>query len=303
MGNQIANHRNAIALLITLFFIIAITAAVGLSLTQLQKGQTQLTQSRFQLQSSAVIEDVLSMLQASLKISPVEDADSFSLFLDSTALIPLEVEELRVKIAIESARGKININTLSGSEALKNALDKYLLRYNIQNSSYLIELMIDCMGGKKEFYLTDLFDERPWFYRDKIAGTRHLEQIVDFYIRTQHDNSVKRVPWNALFRFGDHNTSGIDANYATPEVWQLMLPHISAEDAKNLAEGGIMQYENEGDLGLSERELQQLSAFDVVYYLPRVHVNVAIEEHNNSAEISFEYDVNTKKAKEFTYGI
>ncbi|MEA3373498.1 MAG: hypothetical protein U9Q62_07395 [Campylobacterota bacterium] len=296
-------NKRGIALLITLFFIIAITVAVGLSLTQLQTGQIQLKESRFHLQSSVVVEDVLSLLEASLKITPIEDAESFSAFLDSTALIPFEAEELRVKIAIESARGKINLNTLAGSKTFKNRLDEFLLRYNIQNSSYLMDLISDCMGGKKEVYLTDLFDERPWFYREKIAGKRHLEQIVDYYVLTQHDKSVRDVPWNRVFRFGDNNSSGIDANYASAEAWQLMLPEISSEKAQSLATGGIMKYEKEADLGLSGEELEQISAFDVAYYLPRVHVEVTIEEHNSSAEISFEYDVNTKKAKEFTYGI
>lgn len=296
-------HRNAIALLITLFFIIAITAAIALSLTQLQSGQTQLKESRFQLQSSAVIEDVLSLLQSSLKISPIEDADALNLFLDSAALIPFEAEGLRVKIAIESARGKININTLSGSEALKEALYEYLVRYNIQNSSYLVDLMSDSMGGEKDIYLTELFDERPWLYREKIAGKRHLEQIMDYYVRTQHDHRVRNVPWDTLFRYSEHNSSGIDANYVTADVWQLMLPQISVEKAQGLVAGGIVKYEKEDDLGLSGEELKQLGAFDVAYYLPRVHVDVVIQEHNSSANISFEYDVNTKKAKEFTYGI
>ena len=292
--SQCPTHRKAIALLVTLFFIIAITVSVGISLTQLQKGSLQLQEGRFLTQSSAVMEDVLTLLQNSSEIFKIEDAVSFNIFLMSASLIPFEAGDLRVKIAMRSARDKLNINTLTGSEELQDALKKYLMRYNIQDISYLVDILLDCMGGKQDIYRTEIFDEIPWMYRDRIVNYVHLQQLLDFYVKMRHDNSVHSVPWQEIMSFDRKNTE-IDANYARAEVWRLML--------QMLVEGGLTEYESEADLGLSAEELQQLAPFGLAYYLPIIYVDVMIEENDKKARIVIKYDIASKKAQEFNYDI
>ena len=114
--------RRGVALLITLFFIIAITAAVGVSLMNLRKSGEELHQARFLLQSGAVIEDILSLIREADKLGVVTDAESLNIFLLTAGFIPLELKGLLVKIEITSAMGRININALQGSPAFQDAL-------------------------------------------------------------------------------------------------------------------------------------------------------------------------------------
>ena len=300
--SQCPMHRKAIALLVTLFFIIAITVSVGISLTQLQKGSLQLQEGRFLTQSSAVMEDVLTLLQNSSEIFKIEDAVSFNIFLMSASLIPFEAGDLRVKIAMRSARDKLNINTLAGSEELQESLKKYLMRYNIQDISYLVDILLDCMGGKQDIYRTEIFDEIPWMYRDRIVNYVHLQQLLDFYVKMRHDNSVHLVPWQEIMSFDRKNTE-IDANYARAEVWRLMLPDTDEGTIQMLVEGGLTEYGSEADLGLSAEELQQLTPFGLAYYLPIIYVDVMIEENDKKARIVIKYDIASKKAQEFNYDI
>jgi hypothetical protein len=295
-------RRSGIALMITLFFIIAITTAVGVSLMHLRLGGEQLHEGRFLVQSSAVLDDVLTLLERVQEISPIKDADSLNVFLLSAGFLPLEAQNLRVKIEIESAMGHLNINALSESEALQDALSKYMLRYNVQDIAYMTDLLIDCMSGPKEYYRTDIFDEMPWLYRERIVSHEHLQQILDFYTRLRHDNSVQILPWSELVRFGEHNDTALDANYVTPQVWELLLPTLQEEIAEKLA-AGAETYGSAEDLDLSEEELSDLEGFSVRYYVPEVHVSVDMEEHNRSSRIAFDYNLTTKKGSHFVYGI
>jgi len=301
--NVLSQNRPAIALMVTLFFIMAITVAVGLSLTQLKRGNLQLQEGRFLVQGSAVIEDVLTLLKNSADVIKVEDAATLRLFLDSAAFIPFEVDDLRVKISMRSARSRLNINLLSSSEVLQEALKTYLIRYNIQDVAYFVDLLLDCMGGTQELYRTEIFDEQPWMYRDRIVDRSHFDQLLDFYVKMRHDNSIRTVAWEKIISFGDPKRAQIDANYATPELWRLMLPDAGDEQVKTLAEAGLEGYESEDDLNLSDEEREQIAPFGVTYYLPVAEVKVMIEEYDKMAEIVFQYDIASQQAKEFSYDI
>lgn len=297
-----AARRSGIALMITLFFIIAITSAVGISLMHLRQGGEQLHEGRFLVQSSAVLDDVLTLLERVQEVSPIENADALATFLLSAGFIPLEAQDLRVKIEIQSAMGRFNINALSQSDALQDALSKYMLRYNVQDITYMTDLLIDCMSGPKENYRTDIFDEMPWFYRERIVSSEHLQQILDFYTRLRHDNSVQKIPWSELVRFDEHNNTALDANYITPQLWQFLFPALQEESAQGLA-AGLETYGSADDLGLSEEELSALKEFSVSYYVPTLHVSIDMVEHNRSSHIAFDYNLTTKRGSHFVYGI
>ena len=294
--------RPAVALLITLFFIIAITAAVGVSLSNIQKSGKALHESRFLLQSGAVIEDVLALMSEADKIGTISDADTLELFLLTAAFIPLELKELLVKIEITSTMGHININTLSRTEAFQEALITYLARFNVQDAYYMNDLLVDCMGGYKNVYKTNIFDELPELYRDRIVSKRHFEKILDFYVRERHDHSVETIPWDALIRFDDNNVTTLDANYVEPALWQLFLPQLQEEQAIALSDNDVV-YSSLQDLDITAEERQSLSPFNLGFFAPTVHLDVEIMENNSTAHVSFDYDMSTKKGKHFEFGI
>ena len=134
--------RSGVALLITLFFIIAITAAVGVSLINIQRSGKALHEARFLLQSGAVIEDVLSLMSEADKLGSVSDAETLELFLLTAGFIPLELKELLVKIEITSTMGHININSLAGVPAFQEAFIAYLARFNVQDAYYMNDLLV-----------------------------------------------------------------------------------------------------------------------------------------------------------------
>jgi len=295
-------RRSGVALLITLFFIIAITAAVGVSLMNIQKSAKALHEARFLLQSGAVIEDVLALMSEADKLGSVSDADTLELFLLTAGFIPLELKELLVKIEITSTMGRININTLAETPAFQEAMRVYLARFNVQDAYYMNDLLVDCMGGYKDVYKTNIFDELPELYRDRIVSKRHFNKILDFYIRERHDHSVKKIPWDALIRFDDSNATALDANYIEPALWQLFLPQIQEEQAVALADNDVL-FSSLQDLDITTEERQSLSPFHIGFFTPTVHLDIEIMENNSTAHVAFDYDMSTKKGKHFEFGI
>ena len=295
-------YRPGVALLITLFFIIAITAAVGVSLMNLKKSGDELHEARFLLQSSAVVEDIIALMSEADKLGVVSDAESLNIFLLTAGFIPLELKELLVKIEITSAMGHMNINALSSSKELQEALIVYMSRFNVQDAYYMNDLILDCTGGHKEVYKTNIFDEMPELYRERIVSKRHFEKVIDFYVRERHDNAVANLPWDELVRFDDSNATRLDVNYITPALWQMLLPNVDEQTLLDLS-SGAMTYVSVDDLGLSADDRTTLTKLKLSFYEPIVHMDIEIFENNSTAHVAFDYDLSTKKGKHFEFGI
>ena len=296
------SKRRGIALLITLFFIIALTAAIGISLTNLQKSGAELHEARFMLQSAAIVEDVIILMKEADKLGVVTDTDTLGIFLLSAGFIPLELKELLVKIEITSAVGRININSLDRSKEFREAFLAYMARYNVQDPYYMIDLLQDCMGGQKDVYKTNIFDELPELYHERIVSRRHLDKIIDFYTQERHDSAVARLAWHDLVRFDESNVSSIDANYVTPALWQLLVPALDDERATELSDAGGM-YHAIVDLELSPDETTELKKFKLSFFEPVVQVDIVVLENNTTAHIVFDYDITKKKGNHFEFGI
>jgi len=294
--------RRGVALLITLFFIIAITAAVGVSLMNLKKSGEELHEARFLLQSGAIVEDILTLMNEADKLGVVSDAESLNIFLLTAGFIPLELKELLVKIEITSAMGHMNINTLASSKAFQEALVAYMARFNVQDAYYMSDLLIDCMGGYKDVYKTNIFDEMPELYRGRIVSQRHFEKILNFYILERHDSAVSKLPWDTLIRFDDSNATALDANYITPALWQLIVSGMQEERALDLASGEIV-YATLEDMRLSPDEMVEVNKFRLGFFHPVVRMDIEVMENNSTAHVAFDYDLSTKKGKHFEFGI
>lgn len=302
-----APQREGIVLLMTLFFIIAITLVVGVSLTQVETAREELGESRFLAQSAIALEDVLAIMPQTERFGTVSDAASLNFFLSTVPVVPLETGKLNGMLRFESARGKVNINTLGNSnKAFKTYLEYYLSeRYNVQDAAYLTHLFLDAMSGyKEEGYHTDLFDRMPWMFRDRIADAEHLQQILDFYVQNRHDGSVHQVPWDKLVRFDDHNRTAIDANYITPELWSLLQPQLSNDEIALLT-APPLPYEKSEELPVNEALRGKLvSDFNIVTFDPTVQVTLTLHEgERQQSAVTFEYNMKTKQARNFDYAI
>jgi len=306
--------RRAIALLITLMFIMAITLSIGVGLSYTKRAQNTLADENFLLQSNVIINDVLAILKNFKELQLLEKDTSGAMmygFLAQSSFIPLESSGIQVVLEIKSARSKVHLSTLLKADkksfdlARVNAFRNYLTK-NMINSTY-VDIILDGLGGVKEdlSYNSNIFNSNDTLFRDYIVDANHFEVFNDFYKNSFYDNSLSLVEFDKLLYFSDDaNASSsykIDLNYATPEVWELLLG-VDKPRAEQLALGGGT-YSKEYPPELSDEELGALSDFDTSYYELFLDVKVEILQGKSSANIAFEYDIVQQKGYNFSYEI
>lgn len=302
-------RRKAIALLITIFFVIAITVSIGVGLKLVNKASDEVQSENFMLQISVVLDDVLKILKTSVELDNIvkdKSANSFFLFLSQASFIPFESSGIKISLELKSARAKINPNIfvathLPGNNEALNAFKQYLNNYNI-NTVYA-DIMLDVMSGVKEdsSYNSEIFYDKPDLFRDYIVSEKHLEEVDDFYKKTYHDNSLKNINLENLFYFSNDKNSFIDLNHATVDAWELMLG--CTKERANAIVFGAGTWDVIDDINLLDDEKNMLNKFNTSFFEPYVEVVVNIMQNNNSAKVRFEYDMKTKQGKNFSYEI
>jgi len=301
--------KRGIALLITLLFIVAITVSIGLGLKYINNASKEVEKENFLYQSKIIVEDILSILKNSQELANIakeNSTDELYAFLSQTQTIPLNTDDLDINIQITSARSKFNVNNLMDTNKTINVksteiLREYFAKYMINNS--YVDILLDNMGGilKDNSYNSDIFNQKPYLFRDYIASRKHLLEINDFYMKSYHENSLKNIDFDKLFYFSDKRDIAIDLNYASLEVWEMLLG-IDKERAKQLilSAGAYTKIEN---LALTKEEKDSLSNFKVSYFEPYIYVVVEIIQNDEKAKVSFEYNIINKEGSNFTYEI
>lgn len=298
------HSRNAIALLITIMFVIVITVAIGFGLKQVNIASQIVKDENFTYQCQIILQDVLNILQTSKEVQMVSDDNSSEglfIFLSQAAFIPFESSGLEVILQISNARSKFNPLLLKQNQARQDAVKLYLNNYMINNQ--YVDILVDNMSGVKEdnSYNSAIFDEKPYLFRDYVASAEHLEAINDFYAREYNDNSLKKINFDNLFYYSDDNSTKIDLNYATTEVWEMLLG--STKERAEFLTNGAGSYTDLTSLNLNSDELERLALFDTSFFEPILFVKVEISQNGSTSKINFEYDIKEKKGSNFVYDI
>lgn len=283
-------HKNAIALLITLFFLMAITISIGIGFKYVNEAKASIKDENFLLQSNIILDDIFSLLRKELK--KVEKNDEvFDIFLDQSEFIPLEIEGIKVLISIKSARSKINLNSLINTPLE----DKKIIRFKEFLTSYNVNLnyvdMLRDVIKQNDPAITGIIDEKPDMFREYISSNKQLKEINEFYTNNYYDNSLSKIEFKELFYYGrDNNATCIDYIHMTP--WSRhMVEGLSLEDAEEFS-------------GVDSNETH-INGFKLCSSENRryLDVNLDISQGKNKAKIAFEYDIDGEKGYNFSYEI
>ena len=295
--------HNGIALLVTLMFIILITVSLGYALKQVNRSSQLIKNEKLLYQTSFIVEDVLTMLNNSSDIQLIakeNSIDNLAILLAQSTYIPIELADTKLVLKISSARAKLNPNTLTPTTI---PIMKQYLNTKMVNSDYA-DILLDSLSGIKEdnSYNSRIFDENPNLFRDYIASKEHLQNINTFYKKEFNDNALKNINFKELFYFcADKNTS-IDLNYATTEVWEMLLA-TTPQRAQELYDNGFGMYKSLEDLHLNRDELTQLQHFKISFFEPILLIELDITKSAHCAKIFFEYNIAKKRGSNFVYKI
>ncbi len=307
---MVSHARAGVALLITLMFVLVITVAIGYGLKTLNKTTQSVTGSKMLYQSTAIVEDLLKILNTAPQIAHLRENNSSSAkeelyaFLSSAEIIPLKMQDLDLLISFKSARAKFNPNILAKNRQAVENLKVFVNNYGIE-SNY-VDILQECMRKykAKNLYNNDesgLLDENPTLFTGYIASKKQLNIINSFYKKEYNDEALKKIDFDELFYYSQDVNMVVDLNYATAEVWQLLL-QTSADRARELSANGG-EYDSIESLGLSYDEKKMLKRFKTSFYEPYLYVTVKINGLKNHAKIAFEYDIKKKKGSNFVFQI
>lgn len=296
--------KNAIALLTTLVFIMFITISIGIGLKQLNQASSYVENEKFLYQSSVILRDTLNVLNNLQELQDINSSQDLSDFLISNSTIPFQIQGIKITMELSSARSKFNINCLTDAD--KKPITNIVDSFNLYLSNYMIDtsyvnILLDSMGGIKSdlSYNSDLFSEKTNIFRDYITSYKHLKELNDFYTLHYNDDSLKNIDFKNLFYYSKDRDYKIDLSFATARTWELML----GCDEQRAIDLSSEVYESLEDIGLSVEEKNILTRFKSSIFEKFLYVNLNILQENQSANISFEYDIENKKGSNFVYKI
>lgn len=293
-------QKKAIALLITLLFIILITASIGLGLKYINDTAKQVEDERLLYQSTIIVDDILELLKKSKEIQNIKDQDSLDIFLSEKSFIPIEFEGMKIGITLKSARSKIDINSLKNSTIKIELLQSYMDRY-MANSNF-IYVILDILNSTQQntLYNSDILSKKPQLFRGNIVSYEHFMELENFFQQENNDKTLKNIDFKELFYFSNDNNYTIDLNQANEHTWEFLL-NCQPQRAQQMVKKNYKSYE---DLGLNDEELNIIkNVFKTSFFEPYIDVNVDISKDDSDINIEFQYDIKNKKGGNFVFKI
>jgi hypothetical protein len=295
------SSKNAIALLITLFFLMAITVSLGLGLKYLNTAKADISKENFLLQTNVILDDVLTFLEKSPELELIKNdksGEAYDIFLAQSEFIPFEAAGVKLAISIKSARTKINLNQLLNAKADDNTTQYKLLEhfktflgaYNV-NPIY-VELLKDSVSKYDINYYpaTDILDAKPDIYREYIASYEHLDEISEHYKNTYYENSLEQLELKDLFYV------------ASPSKNYCIDSFYISNWAKHLLEGVEIEAAEDFIVDTNTSRFSDLYCKDEKERRV-VEVELEVMQGSNTADIKFEYNIEKSKGYNFSYEI
>jgi len=309
------SSQRGIALLITLFFIISITLAVGIGLKQVNEARDEIEQENFMIQSSVILDDVLKILKKMSKEYDVKNdanGEGFYTFLEESAFIPFESSGVKSSIEISSARSKLNVNAIAdvNRTSTKEALESYFEGRMI--GLEYVDMLFDVIRGKRgeQDYKTNIVYEKPLLFKESnnyISSYENLKEINEFYKLSYHNNKIDKINFKNLFYFSEDSNYSLDLNCissgAKDVIWASDVVYVEDETQNEEMLEQTTLCNVDFCASLSKKEKKELETKYNATCIPQRNINVVVEvvQHKQRAKIMFEYNMDSKKGSNFVY--
>ena len=307
-SGSILIKKSGIALVITIAFVAAIAALIGLSMGVLEKSFKRVADKHFLIQGDVLMSNMLGILR---NVSgDVTDAMTLEIFLAVPYAFENKDFDASVSVSFESASTRPNINQIvsetnasRGSDAnapvpLNTAMEEYLDHiltvYNVSDKILLTSMIADAVDADDQERVvgSELAVEYPDFTQGRIYDIHHFEQILDAYELLTLDHAARNIPWEELIGF---DNAGIDLNYITPGALQFLAPDLPVDSLALLTTERSDLYESLDDLPLLDETKERLKSLNVVFYSPEVSGDILIRSGALALQVAFLYNLETKE--------
>lgn len=260
--------RSAIALMLTLFMILAMSAALSVTLGLFQKNFNNYSANMFRVQSTVLFVDVVEMMKA-LSKDVAESPEAFSILIASAQELPLRLGGIDMIIKIKASDSRFNINHYEREKHYEK-IYAYLINYNVQRPGYILEMIEDSLDKDRDeqSYGSERVLYDPFFVQGKLVDFTQFSKLLDTYAKETKDINIYKVPWKDWM---DFSSEFIDEAYMSAELQTVLQ---SPGGISELLEDFDKTGENSSDVScevyLRQDEAQSIANFDFSFKSQKV---------------------------------
>ncbi|PHR54601.1 MAG: hypothetical protein COA44_12630 [Arcobacter sp.] len=252
--------RNAIALMLTLFMLMAMSGALSITLALFQKNFRISGHNKFRIQSAVLMVDGVNLLR-SLGKDVQDSPEAFDILVQSAEELPLHIGTVDMILRIRPQNAKFNINHYDRNKHYEK-LYAYLLEYEVQRPGYILDMIEDTLDADNDEkqYGSERVLYDPFFVQGKFTDSNQFLKLLDVYATETKDVNIYKVPWSSWI---DFTSEFIDEAYMTIEMQRVLEASggISNELA-DFTEVGENASELSCEIYLREDEAESIASFD-----------------------------------------
>jgi hypothetical protein len=295
-------RKKAIVLMVTLMTLLALLGIVTIFLTKTSDAVNTVRYEKAVIQTNAIVKN----LEAYLKAIPM---DQEMIFMAAKVPLPLELGDSIVTFIIESNQNKPNLNALI-QESISNSItmDNFinlLYSYEVRNPkrfTYILQDTIDKDDKERGSY-TEIIKDNPFFRNEKLYNFDHLKSVMDYYNKSESDESIYKVPFKEYFSF--RKGSNLDLNHMDFKTLKFVFDDANEYTLEAIAAHKTM-YEKFDDLPFDtnyKKDLKKNGKMGQTISVSTTELLVTVMvdyKEQFSSEVSFIFDGATKKITDYT---
>ncbi len=305
---EVLIKREGVALLITIAFIVAIMAIIGVSLGVVERSHKDVAHKKVLVQSDILLSNMLSILKSAS--GDINDSTMLDIFLMIPFTFNSSAYDTSVDVSFESSATKVNINWLVPdvnqsrvrdrfapdplNPYVEEFLDRILTVYNVSDTILLLSMIADTIDDdvSERVSGSEIVREKINFSHGKIYNMRHFQQILEIYKMKTLDFSVDKIPWQSLIGF----TNGkIDFNYISPDVLRYILDGLAPESIRLLTTDKESVYIGLNDLPFNVQDKEKLTKMNIVFFDPNLSSKIVVKSSGSALVVSLDYNLSDKR--------
>jgi len=278
---------------------------VAIMSSSFENAFNNVSKKQFIIQSNVFFRDLKGILKNN--VSDINSSEELEFLVNYPIQIDNEDNDISISITFSSDSSKVNINQiLDANQTIKQhyveSLDFALASFNVIDRAFFTALILDTIDTDEEerIFGSEIVLQEQFFKNGKIENFDHFDQIVNYYKQTREDAQIDKVPWTQIIAF---NGNKIDFNHISQDALWFILKRYDREFLKEVTVDRLDIYSSFDELFFNEEDKKNLQDFKVDFFSPKVVCKALVRQANQSGELLFSYNLNTKEVSniEFSY--
>lgn len=254
--------------MLTLFMLLAMSAALSITFALLQKSFKTYNSNGFRIQSAVLIFDTVTIIK-SLAKDVGSSPEAFDILIQSAQELPLKVGSIDLLVKLHPQGAKFNINHFKHEKHYEK-IYAYLLNYNLQRPGYILDMIEDSLDEDRDEnqYGSERVLYDPFFVQGKISDYSQFSKLLETYVKETKDMNIYEVPWKEWICF---EGEFMDERYMTAELKEVIeTPGGMSEEAAEFDTLGENSSELNCEVYMRQEEAQSIAEFDFSFKTQKV---------------------------------